>query len=83
MLVQEKHYRKFVQIGLNIMRYRKERGLTQEQLARTLMPLGDYTKEEVRKIAEENGLVNANRKDSQEICFVEDNDYAGFIQYSL
>lgn len=54
--------------------------LTQEQLKRTLMPLGDYTKEEVRKIAEENGLVNANRKDSQEICFVEDNDYIRFIK---
>ena len=54
--------------------------LTQAQLARTLMPLGEYTKEEVRKIAEENGLVNANRKDSQEICFVEDNDYIRFIQ---
>jgi len=54
--------------------------LTQDQLKRTLMPLGDYTKEEVRKIAEENGLVNANRKDSQEICFVEDNDYIRFIK---
>lgn len=54
--------------------------LTQEQLKHTLMPLGDYTKEEVRKIAEENGLVNAKRHDSQEICFVEDNNYARFIE---
>jgi len=54
--------------------------LTQEQLQRLLMPLGDYQKDEVRKIAEENGLVNANRKDSQEICFVEDNDYIRFIK---
>jgi len=54
--------------------------LTQEQLSRTLMPLGDYTKAEVRKIAEDNDLVNAKRKDSQEICFVEDNDYIRFIQ---
>lgn len=54
--------------------------LTQEQLKRTLMPLGDYHKEEVRKIAEENELVNAKRRDSQEICFVEDNDYIRFIK---
>ncbi|MBR5227425.1 MAG: tRNA 2-thiouridine(34) synthase MnmA [Clostridia bacterium] len=54
--------------------------LTQEQLSRVIMPLGDYTKEEIRNIAEQNGLINANRKDSQEICFVENNDYAKFIQ---
>jgi len=53
--------------------------LTQEQLKHTLMPLGDYTKEEVREIAEKNDLINAKKQDSQEICFVEDNDYAGFI----
>ena len=53
--------------------------LTQEQLKHTLMPLGEYTKEEVREIAEKNGLINAKKQDSQEICFVEDNDYAGFI----
>jgi len=53
--------------------------LTQEQLSHTLMPLGDYEKEEIRKIAEDNGLINAKRRDSQEICFVEDNDYVRFI----
>lgn len=56
--------------------------LTQEQLARTLMPVGAYTKEEIRKIAEETGLPVAHKKDSQEICFVPDNDYAGFIKNS-
>ena len=56
--------------------------LTQEQLARTLMPVGAYTKEEIRKIAEEAGLPVAHKKDSQEICFVPDNDYAGFIKNS-
>ena len=56
--------------------------LTQEQLARTLMPVGAYTKEEIRKIAEEAGLLVAHKKDSQEICFVPDNDYAGFIKNS-
>lgn len=52
---------------------------TQEQLAHTLMPLGAYTKDEVRKMAEEMGLDVANKPDSQEICFVEDDDYARFI----
>ena len=54
--------------------------LTQEQLSRTLMPVGEYTKEEIRSIALEAGLPVAHKKDSQEICFVPDNDYAGFIE---
>ena len=54
--------------------------LTQDQLKHVLMPLGNYTKEQVRKIAEENNFITANKKDSQEICFVEDNDYAKFIE---
>ncbi len=54
--------------------------LTQEQLARTLMPVGDYTKDEVRKIAAEAGLPVAQKPDSEEICFVPDNDYAAFIE---
>ncbi len=54
--------------------------LTQEQLSRTLMPVGDYTKDEIRCMAEEAGLPVAHKKDSQEICFVPDNDYAGFIE---
>ena len=53
--------------------------LTQEQLSHTLMPVGDYTKEEIRKIAEDAGLPVAHKPDSQEICFVPDNDYAAFI----
>ncbi len=52
---------------------------TQEQLAHTLMPLGGYNKDWVRKKAEELGLGVAHKKDSQEICFVEDDDYAKFI----
>lgn len=52
---------------------------TQEQLAHTLMPLGSYNKDEVRALAEKYGLAVANKKDSQEICFVEDDDYAKFI----
>ena len=52
---------------------------TQEQLAHTLMPLGDYDKDWVRKKAAQLNLGVANKKDSQEICFVEDDDYAKFI----
>lgn len=52
---------------------------TQEQLAHTLMPLGGYNKDEVRAMAEKYGLSVANKPDSQEICFVEDDDYAKFI----
>ncbi|MEE3392104.1 MAG: tRNA 2-thiouridine(34) synthase MnmA [Lachnospiraceae bacterium] len=54
--------------------------LSQEQLAHTIMPIGDYEKSEVRKIAEEAGLPVANKPDSQEICFVADDDHAGYIE---
>lgn len=54
--------------------------LTQEQLAHTLMPVGEYTKEEIRQIAGEANLVVAQKKDSMEICFIPDNDYAAFIE---
>ncbi len=55
-------------------------GLTQESLSRTLMPLGDFTKTEIRKLAEKYELKTANKPDSQEICFVPDNDYARFLK---
>lgn len=54
--------------------------LTQEQLAHILFPLGGMKKSEVREIAEKNGLVNADKPDSQDICFVPDGDYAAFIE---
>lgn len=54
--------------------------LTQSQLQHTLMPVGAYEKSEIRKIAEEIGLPVASKHDSQDICFVPDHDYAGFIQ---
>lgn len=54
--------------------------LTQEQLSKTLMPVGAYTKEEIRQIAAEIGILVANKPDSMEICFVPDQDYAGYIQ---
>ncbi len=53
--------------------------MTQDQIARTLMPLGDYTKEDVRRMAAERGLPTAGRPESQEICFVPDDDYCRFI----
>lgn len=54
--------------------------LTQEQLKCVMMPLGEYEKDEIRKIAEENDLINAKKRDSQEICFIPDNDYVKFIE---
>ena len=54
--------------------------LTQQQLSHTLMPVGDYTKEEIRAMAEEMNLPVAHKKDSQEICFIPDHDYAGYIR---
>jgi tRNA-specific 2-thiouridylase len=54
--------------------------LTQEELAHTLMPVGEYTKPQIREIAEKLNLPVAHKKDSQDICFVEDGDYARFIK---
>ncbi|MBQ6622830.1 MAG: tRNA 2-thiouridine(34) synthase MnmA [Mogibacterium sp.] len=54
--------------------------LTQEQLSRTVFPLGGYTKPEIRAIAAELGLITASKKESQDICFVPDGDYVKFIQ---
>lgn len=53
--------------------------LTQEELSRTLFPLGNITKDVTRQIAEEQGFINAKKRDSQDICFVPDGDYAKFI----
>ncbi len=53
--------------------------LSQEQLSRTIFPLGGYEKSEIRKIAAKEGLVTADKHESQDICFVPDGDYAGFI----
>ena len=54
--------------------------LTQWELSRLLLPLGGLTKEETRRLAEEHGFVNARKRDSQDICFVPDGDYAAFIR---
>ena len=57
--------------------------LTQDQLSRALFPLGELTKTDARQAARENQLAVAEKKESQEICFVPDGDYAGFIDRYL
>ena len=54
--------------------------LTQEQLAHVKFPLGDLSKAEARALAEARGLITARKRDSQDICFVPDGDYAGFLR---
>lgn len=54
--------------------------LTQDQLKKTLMPVGEYSKDEIRKIAEKINIKVASKPDSQDICFVPDGDYASFIE---
>lgn len=54
--------------------------LNQQQLKHILFPLGSLTKTEVREIAEKEGLVTARKRDSQDICFVPDGDYAAFLR---
>jgi len=58
-------------------------GLTQEQLSRTLFPLGGMTKPEVRELARKHGLALAEKPDSQEICFVPGGDYKRFLDAYL
>ena len=55
-------------------------GLTQEQLQRTLMPVGSYTKEQIRQMAGERSISVSQKPDSQEICFIPDHDYGKFIE---
>ncbi|MBQ8945493.1 MAG: tRNA 2-thiouridine(34) synthase MnmA [Lachnospiraceae bacterium] len=54
--------------------------LSQEQLMRTVLPIGEMKKEETRLIADEYGFVNAHKADSQDICFIPDGDFRGFLQ---
>lgn len=54
--------------------------LSQQQLAASVFPLGEMTKDEIRHIAADSGLINSDKPDSQDICFVPDGDYAGFIE---
>ncbi len=54
--------------------------LTQNDLARLLLPIGELAKDEVRRLADEAGLANAHKRESQDICFVPDGDYAAFVE---
>ena len=54
--------------------------LDQHQLSHTKLPLGDLTKEQVRAIAEQQGFLNARKRDSQDICFILDGDFVSFIK---
>lgn len=54
--------------------------LNQEQLAHTVFPLGEYTKADIRKMAEEMDFINARKHDSQDICFIPDGNYKRFIE---
>jgi tRNA-uridine 2-sulfurtransferase len=56
--------------------------LDQEKLQRAMFPVGDYTKPEIRSIAEKHGLPTASRKDSQDLCFLAGEDYRNFLQRS-
>jgi tRNA-specific 2-thiouridylase len=59
-------------------------GLTQEHLAKTMFPLGDYTKEEIREIAKNMGFNRiANKRESYDICFIPDNNYRNFLQQQV
>ena len=53
--------------------------LSQDILSKVIFPLGEMDKEQVREIAEKQGFINAHKKDSQDICFIPDGDYASFI----
>ena len=57
--------------------------MTQEQLAHTLMPCGEYTKDRIREIAKEIGLDVHNKKDSEEICFISDNNHGKYISEAM
>ncbi len=57
--------------------------LSQHQLAHTLLPLGEYSKEEVKSIAEEHGFILERKKESQDICFIPDGDFASFLSRYL
>ena len=80
--IEEKNGEYFLKKGLDAAKdqsyvlYR----MSQRQLSRTLFPLGDLSKPETRIIAEKNGFINSKKRESQDICFVPDGDYASVIE---
>ena len=89
------HYARIVydsKVGRSLLKKGKDREkdqsyflypLTQDQLSHTLMPIGDFTKKEVKELAERYSLPATRRLESQEICFIPDNDYGGFLQRKI
>ncbi len=80
--IEEKNGRYYLKKGKDLSKDQSYvlYSLTQEQLSKTCFPLGEYTKDEIRRIAEREGFVNAKKRESQDICFVPDGDYASFIE---
>ena len=80
--IEERDGRFYLKKGLDLSKDQSYvlYSLTQEQLSHTLFPLGEFSKEEIRRIAEQEGFINAKKRDSQDICFVPDGDYAAFIE---
>jgi len=84
------HYAKIVKEGKHYALYKgadqkKDQSyflwrITQDQLARTVFPLGDITKDEIKKIAQELDLPQSNQAESQDVCFIPDNDYKAFLK---
>ncbi|MEA2076445.1 MAG: tRNA 2-thiouridine(34) synthase MnmA [Candidatus Marinimicrobia bacterium] len=84
------HYAKVIKEGKRYSLYKGEDRikdqsyflwrLTQEQLSRTIFPLGDITKEEIKKIAKDLALPQSNQMESQDVCFIPDNDYKVFLK---
>ena len=84
------HYAKVVKEGKHYALYKgadqkKDQSyflwrLTQDQLARTVFPLGDITKDEIKKIARALDLPQSNQAESQDVCFIPDNDYKAFLK---
>ncbi len=83
--IEEKNGRYYLKKGKDLSKDQSYvlYSLTQEQLSHTVFPLGRYSKEEIRSIAEEQGFLNARKHDSQDICFVPDGNYAAFIENHL
>ena len=77
---ESKHYKLLRGVDANKDQSYFLYSMTQERLSRILFPLGELTKPEVRHLAERYGLVNASKKESMEICFIPNNDYAKFIE---
>jgi len=80
--IEEKNGRYYLKKGRDLSKDQSYvlYSLSQYQLAHTIFPLGRFSKNEIREIAEREGFLNAKKRESQDICFVPDGDYAAFIE---